>query len=152
MLYCTSPLTGKSSRNNRNSDGTPETSEALLIPESDLAALRSFNSHGSITVSAFLRLDTPEHREAAYGEFVQQIQARLEECGRDESCRKAIEEDVEIVEIYLNTNGHRDHAGLAIFSCAAELFWRAFPLDVPIASQVVVGPSFDLSPLLGGTE
>lgn len=121
-----------------------------MIPQSDLATLQSFNSHGSITVSAFLRLDSPEYRESAYDEFVRQMQVRLEECGQDESCRKAIEEDIEIIEIYLKTNGHRDHAGLAIFSCAAELFWRAYPLEEPLASRVTVGLTFDVSPLLDG--
>jgi hypothetical protein len=54
---------------------------------------------------------------------------------------------VEIVKLYLQTNGHRRHASLALFSCAAELFWRAYPLSVPVPTQVSVGPGFDLAPL-----
>jgi hypothetical protein len=119
----------------------------LLIPASELEILRSFNGHGRIVLSAYLCLDTPEHRKSAYDDFVQQMQARMEECGHQAECRKAIEEDMEIVGLYLKTNGHRRHAGLAIFSCAAELFWRAYPLPVPVATQVVVGPTFHLKPL-----
>jgi hypothetical protein len=120
----------------------------LLIPASELEVLRSFNGHGRIVLSAYLCLDTPERRTSAYDEFVQHMQARLEECGPQPDCRKAIEEDMEIVGLYLRTNGHRRHPGLAIFSCAAELFWRAYPLAVPIPTQVTVGSKFHLKPLL----
>jgi hypothetical protein len=119
-----------------------------LIPDSDLEVLRSFDARGNITLTAYLRLDTPQHRESAYREFMQQIQTRLAECGPRPECREAIQEDVEIVGLYLKTNGHRRHAGVAIFSCAAELFWRAYPLPVAIPSHVTVGPRFDVEPLL----
>lgn len=123
------------------------TSEVLLIPERDLERLRSFNSHGNITLSAYLRLDTPQRRESACQEFMNQMQMRLEECGPRLEDREAIQEDMEIVGLYLKTNGHRSHAGIAIFSCAAELFWRAYPLPVPLPTQVTVGPRFNVEPL-----
>jgi hypothetical protein len=118
-----------------------------LIPESDLKALKSFDSRGNTTLSAYLRLDTLEHRESAHDEFMRQMQSRLEECGLSSDCREAIKEDMEIVGIYLRTNGHRQHAGLAIFSCAAELFWRAYPLSAPLSTQVTVGSAFNVEPL-----
>jgi hypothetical protein len=118
-----------------------------LIPDSDLKTLRTFDSHGNITLTAYLRLDTPQRRERAYQEFMRQMQACLDECGPRPECREAIQEDMEIVGLYLKTNGHRRHAGLAIFSCAAELFWRAYPLSVPVPTKVSVGPHFDIGPL-----
>jgi hypothetical protein len=118
-----------------------------VIPDSDLEALKSFDTRGSIALSAYLRLDTPEHRATAYERFLQLVQDRLDECGSDTECQEALQEDMEVVGIYLKTNGHRQHAGLAIFSCAAELFWRAYPLPVPVPTQVAVGPAFDLAPL-----
>ena len=118
-----------------------------MIPDSDLDVLQSFNGHGSITLSAYLRLDTPEHRKNAYGEFVQQMEMRLDECSPKPECREALKEDMEIVGMYLRTNGRRDYAGIAIFSCAAELFWRVYPLTVPLSNQVSVGPKFDIAPL-----
>jgi len=121
--------------------------EVPLIPDSDLEALQSFNGHGSITLSAYLRLDTPEHQTSAYDEFVQQMKLRLDECGSKPECREALKEDMEIVGMYLRTNGHRDYAGVAIFSCAAELFWRVYPLPVALPNQVSVGPKFDIAPL-----
>jgi hypothetical protein len=121
--------------------------EVLLIPNRDLEVLQSFNSRGKITVSAYVRMDTPEHRESAVSEFIQQMQSRLDECGSSPECREALKEDMEIVGLYLRTNGHRDQAGLAIFSCAAELFWRVYPLPVALPNRVSVGPEFDLEPL-----
>jgi hypothetical protein len=119
-----------------------------LIPASDLEVLRSFDSRGRITLSAYLRLDSPQDRASAYDEFMKLMRCRLEECGSDRECQEAVEEDMEIVGLYLRTNGHRKHAGLAIFSCAAELFWRAYPLESAIPNQVTVGPTFNLEPLL----
>jgi hypothetical protein len=121
--------------------------EVLLIPTRDVEVLQSFNSRGKITVSAYLRMDTPEHRESAVREFMQQMQVRLDECGSSPECREALKEDMEIVGLYLRTNGYRNQAGLAIFSCAAELFWRVYPLPVPVPTQVSVGPKFDVEPL-----
>lgn len=118
-----------------------------MIPDSDLEVLRSFDGHGNITLSAYLRLDTPEHRESAYTQFMQLMQTRLDECGPSPECREALEEDVEIVGLYLRTNGYRSNRGLAIFSCAAELFWRVYVLPVPLPDQVSVGPKFDVEPL-----
>jgi hypothetical protein len=112
-----------------------------------LATLDSFDPRGRIALTAYLRLDTPERRDSAYDDFLRHMQARLDECGSQPEYREAIKEDVDIVKVYLETNGHRRHAGLAIFSCAAELFWRAYPLAAPIPTQVSVGPKFNLEPL-----
>ena len=119
-----------------------------MIPDHDLEALQSFNSHGHITLSAYLRLDTPKYRDSAPSEFKNQMRTRLEECNPNPECREALKEDQEIVDLYLRTNGHRHHAGLAIFSCAAAFFWRAYPLSMPIPTQITVGPEFNLEPLL----
>jgi hypothetical protein len=118
-----------------------------LVPNSDMETLDSFDTHGRVALTAYLRMDTPQHRDSAYDEFLQQMQARLDECGAHDECREAIREDMDIVKVYLETNGHRRHAGLAIFSCAAELFWRAYTLSSPIPTLVTVGPGFNLGPL-----
>jgi hypothetical protein len=118
-----------------------------LIPDRDLEVLQSFNGHGNIVLSAYLPLDTPEHRGSAYHEFMQQMQSRLDECGSNPECREALKEDMEIVGVYLRTNGQRQYSGLAIFSCAAKLFWRVYPLPEPCPTQVFVGSKFDVEPL-----
>jgi hypothetical protein len=76
-----------------------------------------------------------------------QMQSRLDECGGSRECREALKEDMEIVGLYLRTNGNRNYVGLAIFSCATVLFWRVYPLPVPLPNQVSVGPKFDVEPL-----
>jgi hypothetical protein len=98
-------------------------------------------------LTAYLNLNSPEHRESAYHDFISLAEQRLEECGQRPECREAIHEDMEIVGLYLKTNGHRHHAGLAIFSCANELFWRAYPLPRPVETAVTVGPRFEVEPL-----
>lgn len=119
-----------------------------MIGENDLELLRSFDGQGNIMLSIYLRLDTPEHRDSAYEEFVRQMQVHLDACDPRPECREALQEDMEIVHLYLRTNGDRRRAGLAIFSCAAELFWRAYPLPVSIPTQVTVGPRFNIDPLM----
>ena len=123
-----------------------------MIPDRDLETLQSFNGHGSTTLSAYLRLDTPERRKSVFDEFEQQIKLRLDECDHEPECLEAIKEDMEIVGLYLRTNGHRNYLGLAIFSCAAELFWRVYPLSEPLPNRVSVGPKFDIAPLRQALE
>jgi hypothetical protein len=145
MLYSGATTMGSVQERTMPHPGTPEIS---LVPPRELEVLRSFDPRGRVTLSAYLRLDSPECRESAYEEFMRRARTCLEECGSDAECRQAIREDMEIVGLYLRSNGHRHHAGLAIFSCAAELFWRAYPLNVPIPTQVRVGPRFDVEPLI----
>jgi hypothetical protein len=93
-------------------------------------------------------MDTPQLRHSAYDAFTQEMKARLDDCDPHPECREALEEDAEIVGLYLKTNGHRRHPGIVIFSCAAELFWRAYPLTKALPTRVSVGPKFDVEPLL----
>lgn len=118
-----------------------------MISQADLAALQSFDSHGGITLSVYLQMDTPERRSSAYDELKRQALKQLKEGDPQPACREAIKEDMEIVGLYLRTNGHRRHSGLAIFSCAAELFWRAYPLPTPLRTQITIGPQFNIEPL-----
>lgn len=87
-----------------------------MIPEKELKILESFNGRGNVVLSAYLPLDTPEHRQSAYASFVELARQRLEACGDRPDCREAIREDIEIVGLYLKSNGHRHNPGLAIFS------------------------------------
>ncbi|MBN1660405.1 MAG: hypothetical protein JXA93_18545 [Anaerolineae bacterium] len=120
-----------------------------MIASRDLDLLESFDGNGNVLLTAYLQLDTPEHRRAAYGEFLKLARARLDADDEQSEYRQALEEDIEIVGLYLRTNGHgaRRHPGLAIFSCAARLFWRAYPLPVALANRVEVGRHFDVQPL-----
>jgi hypothetical protein len=119
-----------------------------LIDGKELEALEAFDSRGQITLSAYLSLDSLKCRDSAYEEFICGVEESLANCNPKPECQRAIREDVDIVGLYLRTNGHRWHAGLAIFSCASELFWRAYPLSWPVSTQVSVGPRFNVEPLM----
>ncbi len=93
-------------------------------------------------------MDTSRVGDSVYEDFCREMQVSLDRCNAQAECREAIKEDAEIVGLYLKTNGHRRHATVAIFSCAAELFWRAYPLPVPVGPQVSVGTKFNVEPLL----
>lgn len=99
-------------------------------------------------LSVYLPLDTPQSREAAHDEFMRQVEIQLAECHAEPDCRKAVKEDIEIISLYLRTNGHRRHAGLAIFSCAPKFFWRAYPLPAAPPFHIAAGKRFDVDPLI----
>jgi hypothetical protein len=119
-----------------------------LISEGDLKLVRAYHNHGHNLLSVYLPLDTPARRQTACDEFARQVQACMDNGDPPPGCRESIQEDVDIVSLYLSTNANRCGAGLAIFSCAADLFWRAFSLPVPVATQVAVGSRFNTEPLL----
>ena len=119
-----------------------------MIPDDDLETLKAFESDGLLVLSVYLPLDTPQSRKSAHDEFLRQVEIELAECQAQPDCRRAVKEDIEIVGLYLKTNGHRRHAGLAIFSCAPKFFWRAYPLPVAVPLQITAGHKFDLEPLV----
>jgi len=120
-----------------------------LIADRDLELLESFDGNGNVLLTTYLQVDTPEQCNRAYQEFLRLARARLDACEHKAECRQALEEDIEIVGLYLKTNGHgaRRYPGVAIFSCAARLFWRAYPLPVAVGNQVEIGRRFDVQPL-----
>jgi hypothetical protein len=112
----------------------------------DLERLAAFEADGQPALSIYLNLTTAEKRKSASNDFERMATQRLAEWGIDHRRRKMLQEDIEIVQMYLN-NVPRS-AGLAIFSCASRLFWRAYSLPVAVLSQVDIGPTFNLDPLI----
>lgn len=119
-----------------------------MISKRDLEVLRTYRSRGHDLLSVYLRLDSAAGRQAAYEQFVQQLGVCLYNRELSPMCRETIQEDIEIVSLYLNSNANHWGAGLAIFSCAWDLFWRAYSLPVLVPSRIAVGPRFDIEPLL----
>jgi len=119
-----------------------------LISGRELDVLKAYDNRGHNLLSVYLRLDTFARRQAANDQFVQQVRACLDNHDPPPMLREIIQEDVEIVSVYISCNAKRCGAGLAIFSCASELFWRAYSLPLPVPTQVAVGPRFDIEPLL----
>ena len=119
-----------------------------MISNRELDVLRAYDDRGHSLLSVYLRLDTSARRRAARERFVQQVGVCLDNGDPPAVLRKIVQEDIDIASLYINCNAYRCGAGLAIFSCAPELFWRAYPLPVPVPTQVAVGPRFDIEPLL----
>lgn len=119
-----------------------------MISKKDLEVLRAYRSRGHTLLSVYLRLDSAAGRQGAYQQFVRLLRACLNNHELPPMCPEIIQEDIEIVSLYLTSNANHPGAGLAIFSCACELFWRAYSLPILIPSRVAVGPRFDIEPLL----
>jgi len=114
-----------------------------VISEKELKTLKEFDGRDSLALSVYLRLDTPEKKRSAYETFRRQIAPHLHGNGTE----AALREDLDLVKLYLQTNGGKRGVGLAIFSCAGRLFWRAYQLPVPVPDQVELGSTFDVQPL-----
>lgn len=58
-----------------------------------------------------------------------------------------LEEDIEAVERYMNTEYDWSGRGIAIFSCAKNDFFRAYPLAIPVHDMVQAGDFPSIKPL-----
>jgi hypothetical protein len=115
----------------------------MVISKKELKTLKDFNGRDNLALSVYLQLDTPEKKRSAYNTFRRHIALHLNGNGTEAILR----DDLDLVKTYLQTNGGRDGAGLAIFSCAGRLFWRAYKLPMPVPDRVELGPTFDVQPL-----
>lgn len=124
-----------------------------MIPSpEELQRLAAFETDGQPTLSIYLDLTTANKRKSASNDFETMSNQQLDKCRADRRCRKILQEDIEIVQIYLSDGSLPPSAGLAIFSCASRLFWRAYSLPVAVPNRVDIGPTFNLEPLLSAMK
>lgn len=116
---------------------------STVIFQRELKTLKEFDGRDSLALSVYLQLDTPEKKREAYDTFRRYIAPQLDGNGSETRLR----DDLDLVKTFLQTNGGTDGAGLAIFSCAGRLFWRAYKLPLPVPDRVELGPTFDVQPL-----
>jgi hypothetical protein len=110
--------------------------------------LAAFRTGERLALSVYLELVTSDKRNVASRDFETMVGQRLSEVYKtDFRRRKMLQEDIEIVHMYLNNGALTCGAGLAIFSCASSLFWRAYTLPVAVSNQVDIGSTFNLAPL-----
>lgn len=122
----------------------------MLPSPEDLKRLAAFRTEERPVLSVYLDLVTADKRKSASNEFKLMANQRLAEAYKtDHRRRKMLQEDIEIVQMYLNNGSLTCGAGLAIFSCASSLFWRAYTLPVAVPNQVDIGPTFNLTSLRG---
>ncbi len=118
----------------------------------DLERLAAFEAEGRPALSIYLDLTTANKRKSACNNFETIAKQRLDECGTNYRYRKMLQEDIEIVQIYLRNDSLPHSAGLVIFSCASRLFWRAYSLPVAVPNRVDIGPTFNLDPLIAAMK
>jgi len=118
-----------------------------VIPSSkDLETLAAFKAKGQSALSVYLDMTTAEKRKSAYSYFETMTNQQLREHGTNYHCRRMLQEDMDVVQMCLS-NRSTPGVGIAIFSCASSLFWRAYSLPVAVPNRVDIGSVFDLDPL-----
>ncbi|MGQ9555500.1 MAG: hypothetical protein ACUVWR_15465 [Anaerolineae bacterium] len=124
-----------------------------MIERGELALLRQFDADGHLALSLYIDLSTSERRDEA----IQRVTAALaphfqENNGYGAEQAEALREDLDMVRLYFKTSNSSRAPYIAIFSCAPQLFWRVYQLDVPIEEAIIVGHRFELAPLEAALE
>ena len=125
---------------NRHSDNTPT--------PADLDILDKYSSPNGLAVSVYLDLESLPEPDTANQLLEQLAEAQKRELGMDEESWDSLQEDLDIIRLYLKTNGNRRAKGVAIFCCASEFFWRVYSLPTPIPTHMHVGPRLDTADLV----
>lgn len=112
-----------------------------MVIREDLDILARFDADGGLALSLYLDVSTPERRESA----LDRVRDHLHTAPADAAA--ALAEDLDMVDLYLSTTTARRLHYIAMFSCARQLFWRAYPLDGLSAERIHIGARFDIEPL-----
>jgi hypothetical protein len=119
----------------------------VTLSSEDLDTLATFESDGQPALSIYLDLTTAAKRNVIGETFQDMIERRIEKEGMQRHRQRKLQEDMTIVQRYLQNGNSPYGPGVVIFSCASHLFWRAFILPVAVTDQVDIGPRFNLEPL-----
>jgi len=106
-----------------------------MFNESDLQELLEFNAADSV-LSVYLNTDPSLGNTDAYKLRLRNMLKEVD-----------LPEDVARIEHFFNAEFDWSGRGIAIFSCAAEDFFRAYPLAIPVHDMVHVGDSPSVKPL-----
>jgi len=120
---------------------------AKVLTYEEIQSLAQFNSRGNLALSVYLYLE-PASSASPAEQIEPLLQASLDRYAHDPERRRVLEEDIEMVRLYVRSNGNAQAGGLAIFSCSAEFFWRAYRLPRPVPTQVAVDAHFVTGPLV----
>lgn len=109
-----------------------------MFRENDLQELVAFEAQTPV-LSVYLNVDPVEHTTDEYKLALRQMLKRVE--------GTAAPDDTTAVERFFNHEYDWSGRGVAVFSCAEEMFWRAYSLAVPVASGVTVARKPHVWPL-----
>jgi peptide chain release factor subunit 1 len=110
-----------------------------MFSDRDLNELVEFRAEKSPVLSVYLNVDPTQHTTDHYRLTLRTL---LKEISRE-----AEAEDVEAVERYFDFEYDWQGKGVAIFSCQAEEFWRAYSLAVPVHNYAYVSHRPYIKPL-----
>jgi peptide chain release factor subunit 1 len=110
-----------------------------MLTEQDLRELVAYKTNGSPVVSVYLSLDPTQHVAERY-------KLRLRGLLKDLGSQVA-PEDQQAIEQFIDYHYDWSGRGLALFSAAANGYWRSFALAVPVRSTAVVAPQPYVKPL-----
>ncbi len=110
-----------------------------MFSEKDLQELVDFQSEESPVLSLYLDVDPTER---STDEYKLVLRGLLKEVSG-----QAQPEDITAVERYFDHQYDWQGKGVALFSCLAQDFWRAYPLAVPVESYAYVGNRPYIKPL-----
>ena len=127
-----------------------DTNHQLMTAE--IETLNSFRFSSGLALSVYLDLSSTWRKEEAVDMARSLVRRRLRELQRSEEDWQAVQEDLDLIQIYLRTNSNRQAIGVVIFSCAQDLFWRAYPLWTPIKTEVHIGAELNTRQLLEAAE
>ena len=110
-----------------------------MFSRKDLQELAEYHGTGAPVLSLYLNVDPSQHTTDEYKLALRQLLRGASE--------QAASQDIAAVEHFFDLEYDWSGRGMAVFSCAADNFWRTFALAVPVADQVFVGPRPYLTPL-----
>ena len=111
-----------------------------MFSRKDLQELAEYKGTGAPVLSLYLNVDPSQHTTDEYKLALRQL---LRGAGE-----RAAGEDIAAVERYFDLEYDWSGRGVAVFSCNADKFWRAYPLPVAVADHVFVGLKPYVTPLV----
>ena len=111
-----------------------------MFRQEDWQELAAYRAETPI-LSIYLDVDPTVHTKDEYRLALRQMMKRVGQA--------ADAEDTQAAERFFDHEYDWSGRGVAIFSCAAQGFWRAYTLEVPVASGATVARKPYISPLAG---
>lgn len=106
-----------------------------MFNENDLRELLDFTAPDSV-LSLYLNTDPTEGNAESYKLRLRNLLKEVD-----------LIEDVEVIERYFNMEYDWTGRGIAIFSCAADGFFKAYPLAIPVHDLIHIGNHPGVKPL-----
>ena len=124
-----------------------------MVERGELALLRQFDADGHFALSLYLDLSTPTLRDEAIQRVTAALAPYLQGNNGDGAEQaEEFQEDLDMVRLYFKTSNSSRAPYVAIFSCASQLFWRVYQLNVPVEETIIVSDRFELAPLEAALE